>query len=483
MVYKGWDSSLISMNSEILNEILLYSHLDVNKIDSEESTSLLTLDNEIAVLEEELNIEEVKKITTPLNIDKRCNICSIINLCLRYESDKLWLYDYCLLCYKCNYAPKTPLSILIIATEFMQLIRKHFTSINFDGVFINNILSVFDFHVHFFINRCFATAEDLLHNENITLNHMTIIKSLLLKNETIPNLKLKKLILKKGETRKKDNSDLLEKLTIPLNTHFTDLIFYMWSGTNVFDRTSLTSLATKKRRFLKSICSTKDDFNSAAGPILLSHIPVSITKNTTTTVCLLCELMTSSKQNHDLVKFLYDSIVNYCQNNLKMIDRVQFVLADVLETSKIHSFIKTKSDRSKIAISNEHSFSNSEFVIDCQSYLILKQVGPIGLYKHFFCDPLCIANSKTINPNILFYTTENCILHDFKVTICYQNEYLTVIEKYVWLAIHYFKAFQIYKLNQKNKTLMTDFLKDFIQLLSEKKFEIVDPTFTINYYV
>ena len=473
------------MNSELFNEILLYAHLDSSGIDSDDlNTNPNTLENEINSVEKTLNIEELKKITTALNIDNRCNICSIINICLRHETDKMWIYDYALLCYKCNAAPRTPLAVVIIATEFMQLIQKHFLNINFDGLFLNNILSILDFHVHFFINRCFSnTNDDLLHNENITLYHMAILKSLLLEDESIPNIRIKKFKLKGKPTKKQHGNAILEKQTLPLNTHFTHLIFYMWAGTNIFDRISLTDLAIKKRQILKAIYSTKNELNCSAGPILLSQIPISITKNATSSVCLLCELMTSSQKNFDLLQFIYTSVINYCQNNLKMIDRIQFVLANLLDLARIYTNVKTTSDCSKIVLANEQEFSNSDFVIDCHSFLILKQVGPVGLYKHFFCDPLCIANIKTIKPHILFYTTESCILQEFKVAICYQNEYLNSVEKHVWLAIHFFKAFQVSKLNHKNKTLISDFLKDFTQLLADQNFEIVDPTFTIHYYV
>ena len=67
------------MNSELFNEILLYAHLDSSGIDSDDlNTNPNTLENEINSVEKTLNIEELKKITTALNIDNRCNICSII---------------------------------------------------------------------------------------------------------------------------------------------------------------------------------------------------------------------------------------------------------------------------------------------------------------------------------------------------------------------------------------------------------------------
>nr|ARK00186.1 U36 [Human betaherpesvirus 6] len=484
-MYKGWDSEALSIQSEIVNEILLYCYLTPQPpIPSETTTatSPTNIENEISNLESSENLEELKRLSVALNIDRRCNICSIVNLCLK--QNKSWIYDYSLLCYKCNYAPKTPLSLLIVSAEFIMLIRERFPNINFDGLFQNNIVSIFDFHVHFFIHRCFAnTVNDHIQSENITLNHMAIIRSTLLKEDSIPHIKIKKFLTKKMNPKKTQNPELNKKLTVPMKTRFTTLLFYMWSGTNVFDRVPFTDLTIRKHRFIKNLYSNKTNIELTAGPILLAQIPFSITKNKTTSVCLLCELMAASKQDYLFLKYLHQSIMDYCQNNLKMIDRVQFVIADIFEKTKIHMHVKNLSDYSKAIFDNEFSFSDDNFTLDTHVYLILRQTGTVGVYKHFFCDPLCLANCKTINPEVLFNTTDAGEIQDLKVTICYRNEYLSIVEKHVWLAIHLFKAFQIIKPNHKNKTQIAEFLKDFTNLLALHHFDIVDPIFTVNYYV
>lgn len=482
-VYIGWNSKDFYPESSVLNEILLYAHQ--NRIPEIHNSTTTELETELANLQDVPNLQELQNLTVPLNIDKRCNLCSIVNLCIRHDTEKIWLYDYSLLCYKANVAPRTPLSVLIITTEFINLIKKNFKKIIFDSIFFDEIVTIFDFHIHFFINRCFSNShEDLMLNENITLNHMSVMKSMLMKESTLPNIKLKKYLFKKSKinTNKKSGIEILEKQNIYTSTRFTYFIFYMWSGTNVFTHIPMTNLAIKKHQRLEKIYSHKS-IEKTFGPILLSSIPVSITKNNTTTVCLLCELMASSKQDFDLLQYIYKRIVNYCQNNLKMIDRVQFTLAEILEKAQVSKYLKPCSDYSDIVSQPSFSFKNSEYILDTHSYLILKQVGTTGLYKHLFCDPLCLANIKTINPNILFTTTESMILTDFKLTICYRNEYLTTVEKSTWLAIQIFKAFQLTKQTSKNKTLFNDFLKEFTQILITKEFNIVDPLFTIEYYV
>nr|DBA07342.1 TPA_asm: M53 uoORF [Murid betaherpesvirus 1]DBA07796.1 TPA_asm: M53 uoORF [Murid betaherpesvirus 1] len=46
-----------------------------------------------------------------------------------------------------------------------------------------------------------------------------------------------------------------------------------------------------------------------------------------------------------------------------------------------------------------------------------------------------------------------------------------------------FKAFQIIKRNFKTKTQLSDFLRDFSQVLESHDFSLVDPSFTVEKYV
>lgn len=439
-----------------------------------------TLESELNALEN-YNSEELQTMVAALHIDKRCNICSIVNLCLKHDTDKLWLTDYSLLCYKCNSAPRTTISLLIIASEFLMITQNRFATIKFDNVFADKILTIFDFHSHFYINKCFSTNDEFsLIDESITLNHMNAVKSILLREEIIPNIKLKKSFFKPPSKKPTTTgTEVLEMQTVETHCRFIQLIFYMWSGTPVFCHVPMTNLAIHKTNRLRKIGNERT-LDKNQGPILLSTVPISLIKNDTNTVCLACEMMCCSLQDYTLLKNMYDSIINYCKNNVKMIDRTNYMLSELLQRTQIAKKVKKCTDYSHYI---KMSTSTDNIELDELSYLILKQIGPIGLYKHFFCDPQCIANFKTTKPDILFYTTAPNNLQDFKVTICHRNEYLNNINKSLWMAIQLFKGLQVSKPNFKNKTQIQEFLRFFIILLDANNFQVLDPSFTITNYV
>lgn len=484
--YTGWDSGRVTGKSDVVNEVLLYAHQRERTADQgPPDSSLGTIEKELSQVQEADDLEEIRTLTVPLNIDKRCNVCSIINICIKHDADKTWILDYALLCYKCNAAPKTPLSLLIVTSEFLFLVKDKFRDINFDNIFVDNIVTVFDFQIHFFVNRCFSNAdEDFLLNENITLNYMTVVKSILMRQDVVPHIRLKRALFKKLAPKKSSSvaTELLANQSIETNARFTSLLFYMWAGTNVLSKIPLINLTLIKHNYIKQIFSRKT-IETSAGPILLAQIPLSVTKNDTTTVCLLCELMAASSQDFGLLQFIRDRIVTYCYNNVKLIDRTQFVLAEILEQSGLHAKIRKTTDYSTIVTTSKECYTHTEYKLDVHSYLILRQVGATGLYKHFFCDPLCRANARTTQPKILFNTTDPHILADFKIAICYRNEYLSAVDKSVWLAIEIFKAFQTTRQSFKNKTQVNEFLKEFNLILDKNDFDLVDPLFTIDYYV
>ncbi|APZ76263.1 DNA packaging protein [Murid herpesvirus 3] len=479
MAFTSWNSKETTSLSKLVNEILYYSYPKKQKTTEQPNPNL---EAEIANLENGENIEDILKYTVALNIDQRCNICAIINICTRLDKDKEWLLDYCLLCYKCNVAPRSTLSTLIVATEFLQITKNKFKNIKFDKIFEDEIVTILDFQVHFFINKCFSShSSDFIGNENTTLNHIEIIKSIILRNDIFPNIKIKKSLFKESKPKNTDNTDILNLQNIRMDTRFTDIIFYMWSGTNVFSHIPMTDLAIKKINTLGKIGSTTN-IDATQGPIMLSAVPISITKNETTNVCLICELISASYQDYELIKSIHEKILNYCTNNIKLIDKTNYVIAEMLNESPIKKLIKPHMDYSSL-IKYIPPSNKSEPTVDILSYLILKQTGTIGLYKHLFCDPLCIANTKTINPTILYNTTENKCLKDFKLAICYKNEYMNTVSKTMWLSIQIFKALQVSKPTSKNKTQIQEFLKYFLSLLEENQFNIIDPFFTINHYV
>ncbi|AEV80913.1 DNA packaging protein UL32 [Saimiriine betaherpesvirus 4] len=512
-MYFGWSAEHNSPHSPLINELLLQAH--PRKLPSTPSDQSVTnsthgnserenetqstgipdligtacdLDAELAQFEL-VDAERLKKLCTPLDIDTRCNLCAIISICLKRDHDQTWLLNYSLLCFKCNYAPRTSLSVMIVMSEFLQLLNHHFPDIQFGQLFRQNVLTVFDFHLHFFINRCFEKQNgDAMENENVTLSHLAVVKSLVLGEETVPYSKQRrfshhkqKIVIKIPEEAKETLDTFLQHST-PGPDRFTHLLCYMWAGTQVMPNTPLSSLTEAKHQQLDSLNDADEpEYEKTTGPIYLSPIPVLQWKNQTNTVCLLCELMSCSHYDNVLLKSLHHRITSYCQNNVKMMDRTQLVLAEVLREC---AFAPPESheDLSQHAMQSD-SAPSLELTPDLLFCTILKQAGVTGIYKHFFCDPQCAGNMRIVNENVLFARIHPNHFQEVKLSICHDNNYISRLPRRVWLYIHIFKAFQIVKRNFKAKTQLSDFLREFTQILEACEIKLVDPSFVVDKYV
>lgn len=369
-------------------------------------------------------------------------------------------------------------------------------------------MTIFDFHTHFFINRCYAHREEHpLMAENITLAHMAVIRALLLDDETVPYTKNRRLqykLPKRPEKSKKaaavaaamameqeEGIHSMDRFRRTASGTFAMTLFYMWAGTNVMFNTPLTDLAIKKTNALKKLRTRHSEYESCYGPVFLNPIPVFRLRNGTTTVCLLCELMACSEQNNVFLRKLRERITNYSQNNLKMIDRTQLVLAEIMPQTRhldLPSDLKNQDLSSYLAnaetlVKATVPGTRDPFEIDAFTYLILRQVGMIGVYKHLFTDPICAANIRATDTSVLFFDVANEYLNEVKLAICTTNAYPSNVERDFWLYATLFKAFQLIHKNYKTKTQMNDFLRDFCQVLETHQFTLVDPHFTVLRYV
>nr|WEG69748.1 DNA packaging protein UL32 [Mastomys natalensis cytomegalovirus 3]WEG69888.1 DNA packaging protein UL32 [Mastomys natalensis cytomegalovirus 3]WEG70028.1 DNA packaging protein UL32 [Mastomys natalensis cytomegalovirus 3]WEG70168.1 DNA packaging protein UL32 [Mastomys natalensis cytomegalovirus 3]WEG70308.1 DNA packaging protein UL32 [Mastomys natalensis cytomegalovirus 3] len=511
-MYRAWNTAITTIDSSLVNELILHAHPP--KIPQEMTEPLMStsttssddsgretvdetcdIDAELAKIGDE-TASEIRELCLPLEIDSRCNLCAIVSICLRRDPEQKWLLDYCYLCRKCAAAPRTSLATLIVATEFLHLMNVHFKDIVFTNIFKERIITIFDFHAHFFINRCFTQRDEHpIIGENITLAHMAVTRALLSDDDAVPYTKKRRIQYKLPKTSKQIEDDgirALDKYKRLSNGTFTHVLFYLWAGTNIMFNTTLTDLAIKKSKILKTLKSRQSEFELSTGPVYLSPIPTFKLRNSTTTVCLLCELMACSYKDNIFLTNLKEKIMNYSHNNLKIIDRTQLALADVLSHGKNSEFpqqLKNKDVSSyittlpNILVTSTKPGETETFELNTLTYLILRQVGVIGVYKHLFADPLCAANIRSTDPEILFFDVPNEYLNELKLAICSTNAYPSRVERDFWLYAHMFKAFQTIKRNFKTKTQLADFLKDFTQVLEGHRFALVDPGFIVDKYV
>lgn len=465
---------------------------------------LQDVDDELEL--QQIQAAELRELCTPLEVDNRCNLCAIISICLQHDRDKRWLLDYSLLCYKCNCAPRTPLSVLIVSTEFVHLLRLHFRGIDFSNIFRERIVTVFDFQMHFFINRCFEDQyDDPIAHENITINHTNVIKALLHREDHVPYTRRHRQCCRRERKKPPDLGDsyvsqIFKQFGEPTGCRFAELLFYMWSGTNVFFSTCLTNIAIEKhRRMAAAVPDRAAEIERNTGPIYLAPTPVFALKNSTTTVCLLCELMACSRADNALLQSIYQKVSSYCQNNLKIVDRIQLTLAEMLGGYESSSSRSTKlrdvsvdlaASPSRVPASpssrsedGTRAGSAGATRLDPHSYFVLKQAGVAGIYKHFFCDPVCAANIRCTKPDVLFSTVPADRVRELKLAVCCENTYAGEVDRRVWLYAQIFKAFQLTKRNFRAKTQLGEFLRDFCQLLENHNIPLIDPGFVVDKYV
>uniref|UniRef100_A0AAU7E070 DNA packaging protein UL32 n=1 Tax=Hipposideros bat herpesvirus TaxID=3141919 RepID=A0AAU7E070_9VIRU len=504
--YTAWSPELVRVGTRVLNELLVHSHpLKIPDVPSETDLSgnangLLRDTSDEAPHGEDLEAEidasqqyelqDLKELCTPLEIDNRCNLCAISSICLRRDVNKKWLLDYSLLCFKCNSAPRTPMSTLIVAVEFLQLMKLHFPDIHMRNIFSDKILTVFDFHMHFFINRCFAKQSDNpITSENITLQHVAVVRSIIMGTDCVPYNKKYRMSLKKHAHPTSANVD-----DSPFSKHgsiskqrFDDLMFYIWSGTNVFCGTVLSDLAIEKNNAMSSVARRYHDIERCMGPVYLAPTPAFAMKNQTTTICLICELMACSYENNVVLNNVKQQILGYCHNNLKLIDRIQLTLADVMGRFTPPSDTRSKSSDLSSHVSREAldrcGHAPEKATMNNPIYFVFRQVGVTGLYKHFFCDPQCAANMRCTDPKVLFRVPDQRHVREIKLHICCDNNYISPVDRDMWLYIQLFKAFQLTKRNYRAKTQLSDFIREFKHLLEARNIDVIDPSFVVDKYV
>nr|QOE74818.1 DNA packaging protein [Elephant endotheliotropic herpesvirus 1A]QOE74934.1 DNA packaging protein [Elephant endotheliotropic herpesvirus 1A]WES72395.1 DNA packaging protein [Elephantid betaherpesvirus 1]WNZ34531.1 DNA packaging protein [Elephant endotheliotropic herpesvirus 1A] len=441
----GFDSTTLRLDDAILNTILSYAHLDVEDTDTEQPA---------LVFEAGFQISTAIRISKLVTIDRPCPICTLVHKCVSMSDHVDWLLDYCLLCYKSCYAPRTALSNVVLGVEFFRLVETRLGSVTTD-LFQSEQVTTLDIYIHFHVNRCFAQLNNVCANENTTIAHLQVLRCVLTESKDVP---FKKNSISLSKQDPKCNKQYNTKINKEVN--FLPLVLYMWGQTSIlqiFDDCppEYVEVMEAKEQLLWS--NEEDQKNRVVGPILLAPHPTLAHKNNTTSICLICELLAVS---HDTCVFLTElksKIDNYCQNNLKLVDKIFFVL-DELERNE------------------------DDTVIDPCIMMILKHVGAIGLYKHFYCDVMCACNINTVNPDVLF----GCPIGDpyeMKLEICHANEYLTLYNKETWLVVQLYKAFQTAEDTYKRKTQIRDFIRETRNILSVITCNLIDISFTLDQYV
>ncbi|QOE74425.1 DNA packaging protein [Elephant endotheliotropic herpesvirus 3A] len=506
--FTGFNSATIRLDDPILNTILSCSHLEVEDTDTEQPALVFEAAG--------FQISTAVKISKTVTIDRPCPICTLVHRCVSAPDHVEWLLDYCTLCYKSCYAPRSGLSNLILGVDLFRLIESRLGPVTED-LFTSGQVTPLDVYIHFHVNRCFARLHNACANENTTIAHLQVLRCILTEAKDVPFRKNSIHFPSKHEPKRNKQ----HPMTVDRESTFLPVLIYMWGQTSVLqlfddipaeycriisDRDRILWSSPSSSPPLPSPGHTSDDASSssyasypssqeedeedralllreaavygatgsgdtsknrAVGPILLAPHPTLAHKNNTTSVCLLCELSATSYDNCRLLDELKNMVDTYCENNLKLVDKILFVLDDL--------------ERQQQQRSPSDGGDTSPRIDPCVMAL-LKHVGPIGLYKHFYCDLMCACNTRTVNPDILFGVPSGD-LYETKLEICHANEYFTLYNKEHWLVVQYYKAFQTAEDTFKRKTQIRDFIRETKAVLAQISIDLIDVSFTIDQYV
>ncbi|UOO01040.1 DNA packaging protein [Psittacid alphaherpesvirus 5] len=168
------------------------------------------------------------------------------------------------------------------------------------------------------------------------------------------------------------------------------------------------------------------------GPVLTSILPHTITRGGTGGECLLCNMMLTESYWNALCK-LHTRAMQQCNSNVSLFDGIELALQE-------WDSILTVDDNGR-------------------SSNILKAVGSNGVYKHFFCDPMCAANTIRVDSEKLWHNPPRDTLSAelFKAELAMANIFEERVCPGLWLLAFTFKAYQI---APPRTTTLNSFIRD-----------------------
>lgn len=403
-----------------------------------------------------------------------CKICALVYSLAtadrRHESGDLAFYeDYSLLCFYASSAPRCWTSTLAIAAAFLELISLHFPNYVREGSILQRSeINGVDILLHFFIIKCFVPigTDKLLLSENLNFLKLEFLRGCLVGSTS--NLICFKTIWSqmqgvtgKGDTQKPVKAEARPGKTV---ASVVDLTFPR-KGTDTRSNLLPHFLSLWKDFELdvtlppaeNVVCDLEYPqwIDRCQGPCLMAPCLSLKTKNNTRSVCVLCECLAAHPDAQDALEMLKNEIVMSVENNVKIIDRVSFLLSG--ETAL-------------------------PYVSDHLLRFVIKTRSPQEIHKHLFCDPLCAINAKATLPRILFSRPEVAYFAQFKSLLA--TGYLPPKFEFVnydsiETLVLIFKSIQICKVS---KTNLLEIIKELDLTLKKQNLLTVHPFQTFQLY-
>ncbi|AAN64283.1 ORF62 [callitrichine gammaherpesvirus 3] len=434
-----------------------------------------------------------------------CRICDLLDSLVNHTDPSIAFFeDYALLCYVCSRAPRAWLSTVIAAVDFTRLLMAHFPEAgSLDTLFMPHRLLAVDVQLHFFVNRCFLpiTTTQMIHGANLGYYRIEFLRAILTgqgpatfcfksmwpkpqehmkvrgvaTSDTSSSFKRKEIqsmprgqiccLLSNELDRVMVTHEGPESLVFdrskPWKHDFCDFLTFIWEGTDLLekpDRYSIVINGQMKDSVNSLFSSFKNwtppgNVDTSQGPSLLAPMFGLKKKNASRTICPLCEILAGHPDAKSALDRLKARIVASFGNNIKILDRIAFILKDS------HTFLDVSCPRLKTWLSR------------CSSQ---------DFHKHLFCDPMCAINHKTTDHGVLFGLPKREHLAAFRAALA-NGEHLEnrVCDELITLT-YIFKSAQVSRIN---KTILVDVTKELDAALRRHGLETIQTYQTSQIYV
>lgn len=334
-----------------------------------------------------------------------CKICQLIfSLVKRNSIDIKFYEDYACLCFFALYAPKSWTSTFMVAADLLELLWQYFPEfMQQNDIYQPGKILGIDIQLHFFIQRCFKTisTDNILDISNLHFLKNEFIKGAL--TGSVSNMFCFKTIWHSLQANIAGD----QTNNVCCNTTQQQII----KNKSKTDQLSLISPSLQHVFFLHSSQETKSELLSVfldiwkpsdllniqhqqllegygefnflypengdlcQGPCLLSQSLQLKKQNKTSSICILCECLAAHPEAHHALNLLKDDILKCIENNVKLTDRISFLIEDL---------------------------TSFYYISDPLLKDTIRGCSPQEIHKHLFCDPLCAINSVTTCPDILF---------------------------------------------------------------------------------
>ncbi|CAA45691.1 unnamed protein product [Saimiriine gammaherpesvirus 2] len=369
-----------------------------------------------------------------------CKICQTLYSLISKNTPAVSFYeDYSLLCLTCLYAPITWTSTLMTAADFIEIIKTHFPTSDTSNFYAPQSLLAIDIQLHFYIHRCFKvlSSNDILSTSSLQFLKTTFLQGKL--TGSIPGQFCFKTAWIKNDTCCNNTShDLPSNLSsvfckadLQLKPNLLPIILDIWSASDLFKN----NVSNSEQPFF----TYPEDIDICQGPCLLSPSLGLTQKNNTTSICPLCECIASHPNAIDTLQTLKYTIINCIENNVKLLDRISFILSN----------------------------DELDFIQDPILKTVIQNCSIQEIHKHFFCDPQCALNIKKTSTNILFKIPDPNLLK----VLCARLATGEHLSKNYYLDCEYLETLAlIFKCSQTCKVGKTTFLEIIreLDLLSKK---------------